>query len=91
MIDRFLVEVIHDPDAVRATCLKCGMQVRPPPAFYDVTTRTMYEHKCDQISVFGAFPHKHDHWREVVRDAFLNGRDAEAIEIICHELKLVPP
>jgi hypothetical protein len=45
-------------------------------------------HECDSERLRRV---QHEHWREIVRDAFLNGRDAEAIEIICHELNLVSP
>jgi hypothetical protein len=86
-ITHYIVEVRHDVDgrghnAQRATCLSCGKVVHP----FTLGTVVNVEgsiHTCD--------PFTHEAWREVVRDCFLAGNDAAAIQIICHELNLVPP
>lgn len=86
MIRRYLLEVIDiEPEprtATRTTCLGCGNSTGP-------IIQPSKEHECHEA--VGVFALAHGHWREIVRDAFLAGRDAEAIEIICHEMGLVCP
>jgi hypothetical protein len=87
-IERYLVEVIHEPTAVRATCLRCGRQIRPVEyGAQMVVSPLTVDHDCTAQGIFATDVF----WREIVRDAFLAGRDAEAIEIICHEMNLVSP
>lgn len=91
-IERFLIEVIRDHQAQsmswRVTCLRCG-EIPTERRMSDLTLgRAMAAHVCDSERLRRV---NHEHWREIVRDAFLAGRDAEAIEIICHELSLVSP
>lgn len=77
----------------RWTCLKCGYASHVSIYLRSLDRKDKREfvfnpeHECAPRGV-GA---DHEHWREVVRDAFLTGRDAEAIELICHQLNLVPP
>lgn len=91
-IHRYLVEVLpadhtlpmpYDSHAYRGTCLSCGYAI---PMFRSLSR--LPEHKCSETPT-PLFATTSDHWRVVARDAFLAGRDAEAIEIICHEMNLV--
>lgn len=91
-IERYLVEVLAGGSqhgilsrrSYRGTCMRCGSAIRD----FD-SVGMLAAHTC--MASVGVFASENSHWREIVRDAFLNGRDAEAIEIICHEMNLVPP
>jgi hypothetical protein len=65
----------------RLVCLSCSRYIEFVIA---VPTRAIgwaSEHRCGDLP-------QEDHWETVARDAFLNGRDHEAIELIKHMVGL---
>lgn len=61
----------------RVRCLRCAKQIGGVVTFqsWPYFEKLVREHKCKATAPT-------EHWRQVARDAFLEGRDEEAIEII---------
>lgn len=61
---------------LRITCLRCGKQIG------GVVTLASWPSLLKRVAAHECAAGKDRHWHKVVRDAFLEGRDAEAIAVM---------